>query len=174
MSDGQSVCQRSDAVLAAGRRSENSGGVFPSGVRMSAETSTVSTALSRDTGSDCTTCGIRVQVRPTFLPDRSDPALGRFTWSYRIVITNLGDRRAKLLRRHWKIVDGDGNRHEVEGEGVVGHQPELAPDHRFEYSSFCPLEYAWGTMEGDYTFEDEQGQEFRVQIGRFFLVSPHV
>lgn len=100
--------------------------------------------------------------------------MGRFIWSYRITISNLGDRRARLLRRRWLIVDGDGNRHEVEGDGVVGHQPDLGPNHRFEYSSFCPLEYPWGTMEGDYTFEDETGESFRVEVGRFFLVSPHV
>jgi ApaG protein len=142
---------------------------------MSIESSAVSTSLlTRDPGSDCTTRGIRVLVRPTFLPDRSDPAMGRFTWTYKVAIANLGDRRVQLRRRHWVIVDGDGNRHEVEGEGVVGHQPDLAPGHRFEYASFCPLEYPWGTMEGEYTFEDEHGEEFRVQVGRFFLVSPHV
>jgi ApaG protein len=82
-------------------------------------------------------------------------------------VTNMG-------RAHWMIVDGEGERKEVHGEGVVGHFPDLSPGEFFEYTSFCPLEYPWGTMEGTYEFVDENGEHFEAVIGRFFLVSPHV
>ena len=75
-----------------------------------------------------------------------------------------------LRRRHWTIVDGDGEKHEVEGEGVVGQQPALAPGERFEYQSFTPLMTHWGTMEGMFTFERDDASNFDARIARFFLV----
>jgi len=36
--------------------------------------------------------------------------------------------------------------------------------------SYCPLATAWGTMEGSYTFEREDGTRFQVRVARFFLV----
>ena len=70
------------------------------------------------------------------------------------------------------IVDADGVRHEVQGMGVVGHHPDLKPGERFEYSSFCPLNTSWGTMEGSYVMEREDGSVFDARIKRFFLVGP--
>jgi ApaG protein len=128
----------------------------------------------RDPGSDTLSSGVRVRVKPFFLASQSDPAKGQYAWGYRVRITNESGVRARLLRRHWVIVDGDGDRHDVIGDGVVGHQPLLAPGEHFEYTSHCPLHCPWGTMEGAYTFVDDAGTEFPVHVGRFFLVSPHV
>jgi ApaG protein len=85
------------------------------------------------------------------------------------VISNQGERRAKLKSRHWVILDADNNRQEVRGPGVVGKFPDLAPGESFEYCSGCPLATKWGTMEGSYVFQREDGSEFEVSIGRFFL-----
>jgi len=115
---------------------------------------------------------IEVGVRSRYLAEKSDPGSGRFVFGYRITIANRGRHAAKLLSRHWIIVDADGARHVVRGEGVVGRQPELEPGHEFVYSSFCPLGTAWGTMEGTYLFEREDGELFEVDIPRFFLTSP--
>ena len=62
-----------------------------------------------------------------------------------------------------------GVRKEVDGEGVVGQQPELEPGESFEYTSHVPLETSWGTMEGWYTFTDAQGHTSRATIARFVL-----
>ena len=133
------------------------------------------------------TNGVRVVVTPSYLADRSDPeglkqgaersASGRFVFGYRIRISNESDRTVQLLARHWIIVDADGERSEVKGDGVVGQQPMLAPGQSFEYSSFCPLSTPWGTMEGSYQFRNasttgQPGDSFVASIGRFFLVSP--
>jgi ApaG protein len=127
------------------------------------------------TGSDVTSEGVRVQVTPGFLPDHSDPAQDRFVFGYRIRITNQGDRRIKLVSRHWDIVDADGDKQTADGEGVVGQQPELAPGESFEYASHCQLQTPWGTMEGTYTFLQRSGEtpglQFAARIGRFYLVS---
>lgn len=122
-------------------------------------------------GSESVTRRVRVRVQPAYLPDHSRPSENRFVFGYRIRITNEGDVRIRLLSRHWVIVDGDGTRREIRGEGVVGQQPELAPGAFFEYSSYCPLEHAWGTMEGSYQMIDHLGERFEVRIERFYLVS---
>lgn len=121
-------------------------------------------------GSDAITRGIRVRVSPFFLPDHSDPRGKKWVFAYRVRVTNEGERRARLLTRRWLITDAEGVVREVEGEGVVGQQPDLSPGQSFEYSSFCPLQTPWGTMEGSYQFYDEAGDAFDVAIGRFYLV----
>lgn len=117
------------------------------------------------------TRGFRVDVRPQYLPEHSKPAEGKYVFGYHIRIENVGVERAKLLSRHWVIVDADGDRHDVTGEGVVGNQPDLGPGEHFEYSSFCPLETPWGTMEGSYRFRADSGEEFDVRVARFYLVA---
>jgi len=69
-------------------------------------------------------------------------------------------------------VDADGEKHEVRGEGVIGHQPDLAPGQAFEYTSYCPLPTPWGTMEGEYTMQDEHGDLFEAAIGGFIWSRP--
>jgi ApaG protein len=120
--------------------------------------------------SDKTTRGIRVQAAAQYMPDESDPQAGRFLYAYRIRIVNEGTQRARLRSRHWIILDADNRREEVRGAGVVGKQPDLAPGESFEYLSNCPLKTRWGTMEGSYTFERDDGTRFQTKIGRFFLV----
>ena len=129
-------------------------------------------AHSRNPGSVSITRGIRVAVAPSYDPEQSDPALSRYLFRYRISITNESPIHVKLLSRHWIIVDADGERHEVEGEGVIGRQPELAPGGSFIYASFCPLQTPWGTMEGMYTMRAQGGEVFDIEVGRFYLALP--
>lgn len=128
--------------------------------------------MTRPLGSDTTTKGIRVRITPAFLREQSDPELSKFVFAYRVQITNIGDRSVQLLSRYWLIVDADGESHEVAGEGVIGVQPELQPGDSHEYSSFCPLETRWGTMQGHYVFRttdrDGENETFNAEIGRFF------
>lgn len=120
--------------------------------------------------SDTITNGVRVRAAAQFVPELSDTERGSWVFSYRIHITNVGERTVKLRRRHWIILDANGEREDVKGSGVVGEYPELAPGESFEYVSRCPLDTRWGTMEGTYAFTDEHGEELSVEIGRFFLV----
>jgi len=123
-------------------------------------------------GSEKVTRSIRVRVEPRYLPERSDPGAGRYLFGYSVLVANEGAGKVRIRSRKWRIVDGDGHPHEVEGLGVVGRQPVIAPGDQFEYSSYCPLQTEWGTMEGTYTVEPEQGEAFEVEVGRFFLVAP--
>jgi ApaG protein len=124
---------------------------------------------TKSPNSDTVTDGIRIHASAQFLPDESDPDAPFYLFVYRIVIRNTGHRRAKLLSRHWIIKDSNNERHDVEGPGVVGEFPDLGPGESFQYVSSCPLRTHWGTMEGSYLFEREDGSQFQVKIGRFFL-----
>ena len=89
---------------------------------------------------------------------------------YRITITNEGDEPARLLSRHWIIIDAERRREDVRGPGIVGEFPRLEPGDSHSYMSRCPLVTPWGTMEGTYTFERDSGDRFEARIARFFLV----
>lgn len=122
--------------------------------------------------SQATTRGVEVTVQSSFVPERSQPALGRWFFAYRIRISNRGDVPVQLLNRHWVITDAHGNVEEVRGPGVVGEQPLLEPGEAFEYTSFCPLETPFGTMEGSYEMLTRDGETFWARIGRFTLSEP--
>jgi ApaG protein len=130
--------------------------------------------MHNNTTSDTLTQGIRVQVFPVYMTELSRPEENEFMFSYRVLITNEGDRWVKLLGRRWIIINADGDRQEVEGPGVVGYIPEFNPGESFEYSSSCPIDTSWGTMEGYYTFMYDDGNKFNAEIGRFYLVSAEV
>ncbi|MEX0907404.1 MAG: Co2+/Mg2+ efflux protein ApaG [Gemmatimonadota bacterium] len=115
---------------------------------------------------------IRITVRPSFAPEHSDPAEPRYVFVYRIRIENVGDRTAQLLWRHWYIHDALAGDSEVEGEGVIGEKPVLAPGDAHEYESFCVLRGPTGHMEGFYEFERPDGTRFRAEVPRFELRAP--
>lgn len=124
--------------------------------------------------SDTTTHGIRVGAAAFYLPRASKPDDGLYRFGYRIVIVNSSDQTVQLIDRHWDIIDGEGEMHTVDGEGVVGEQPVLAPGEAFKYESFAELPTPWGTMEGYYGVADETGEMLRVDIGRFYLTQESV
>lgn len=119
--------------------------------------------------SDVVTQGIRVKVAAQYLPEHSSPEKLLHAFAYRVRIRNEGDAVVTLRARRWVITDGDGDVEIVEGPGVVGEQPRLEPGDEHEYMSGCPLPTTWGTMEGTYTMEREDGTRFDAVVGRFFL-----
>ena len=138
---------------------EPEGGVYP--------------RLSGDIVSDTTTRGIRIEVESEYEPERSSPLESYFFFSYHVRISNLGEETAQLLSRVWIITDSDGEVQTVEGPGVVGETPVLAPGESFEYTSGAMLETAVGTMEGSYRMVRDDGREFSVPIPAFRLAVPH-
>ncbi len=113
--------------------------------------------------------GIRITVRPAFLPEQSRPSAGQWLFSYDIRIENVGAVAAHLLTRRWLIHDSVGEEVEVQGDGVVGLQPLLEPGGVHEYQSFCVLKSREGSMEGSYTFARPDGSRFAAEIPRFLL-----
>lgn len=122
--------------------------------------------------SDTTTNGIRVQVASFYVEERSDPDNGHYFFAYRVKISNVGSETAQLVSREWIITDADGNGEKVEGPGVVGAQPVLAPGESFEYTSFCPLPTPVGSMHGSYWMVRPGGEGFEARIAPFSLEVP--
>jgi len=120
------------------------------------------------------TRGVIVRVAVNYLPEQSEPARGRWFWAYHIRVENEGPMAVQLLTRHWIITDGRGARHSVEGEGVVGEQPLIAPGASFDYVSGCPLATPTGSMQGSYHMVGEDGSGFDVDIPKFALLAPAV
>ena len=123
--------------------------------------------------SDTTTRGIRVQVASFYDEEKSAPQESYYFFGYQVRISNVGTRTAQLLSREWIITDATGYQQRVEGPGVVGEQPVLAPGESFEYMSFCPLSTAVGTMHGSYRMQTASGRSFDALIGAFSLAAPH-
>ena len=119
------------------------------------------------------TDGVKVSVETTYQPEYSNPANEHFMFAYKIQIENLGDYSVQLLRRHWIIFDSSGEKREVEGEGVVGLQPVLAPGQHHEYVSGCNLKTDMGSMKGTYQMKRLVDNElFDVNIPEFILIAP--
>ncbi len=116
--------------------------------------------------------GIRVRVEPHYSLADSEPEDGTFVFAYHIELENESTVPVQLLFRHWKIHDSVGEDSEVEGEGVVGEQPELQPGGSHRYKSYCVLRSPAGYMEGYYTFVRPGGERFRVAVPRFHLTAP--
>jgi ApaG protein len=122
---------------------------------------------------EAVTRGIRIRVTPQFLEQESAPEEGRYLWAYTIDIHNESSDTVQLRSRHWRITDATGRRQEVEGPGVVGQTPVLAPGASFRYTSGCPLPTPSGIMEGSYQMTTAAGERFNVAIPAFSLDSPH-
>jgi ApaG protein len=122
--------------------------------------------------SDTTTRGIRIQVQSFYDEEQSSPPENYYFFGYKVTISNEGEEEAQLLSREWIITDGNGETQRVQGSGVVGEQPVLAPGEAFEYTSFCPLRTSVGSMHGAYFMRTGGGEMFRAEIAPFTLAVP--
>ena len=124
------------------------------------------------THSEAVTEGLRVSVEARYSAEHSDPGHSQWFFLYTIRLRNEGERTCQLLSRHWIIRNGTGKVEEVRGPGVVGEQPVLEPGDAFEYTSGCPLDTPFGSMEGTYQMVREDGSRFDAEIERFELRQP--
>jgi len=123
--------------------------------------------------SEAVTEGIRITVRTSYVPERSNPGSSYWFFAYEVTIANESDEPAQLLTRHWIITDGDGSVEEVVGDGVVGETPFLEPGEAFTYTSFCPLRTESGTMCGTYGMVRPDGRKFDAVIAPFTMSEPY-
>jgi ApaG protein len=119
--------------------------------------------------SEAVTNNVRVEVLSQYSQENSRPMQGEWVFEYTVRVTNLGTESVQLLSRHWIITDGTGVVREVEGPGVVGEQPVLAPEQSFQYSSWCPLTTPTGVMRGSYGMVRTNGEKFDIDIAPFAL-----
>jgi len=117
--------------------------------------------------------GVKISVETFYQSEYSNPINGEFMFAYKITIENNNDFSIKLLRRHWHIYDSNGSIREVEGEGVVGIQPVIAPTTSYQYISGCNLRSEMGKMQGTYLLENLNNKKtFNVTIPAFEMLAP--
>jgi ApaG protein len=115
---------------------------------------------------------VRVEAQAFYAPEHSDPAIDRYVFAYRIVISNESEDAVQLVRRHWYIEESLGKVREVEGPGVVGEQPVLDPGESHAYTSHAILESPSGAMRGTYEMHRPDGTVFHAEIPEFDLDMP--
>ena len=115
---------------------------------------------------------IRIKVTTNYLREQSSPDENRYVFSYTINIKNLGNNSAKLISRQWIITDSNGNIQEVNGDGVIGQQPNINSGEEFTYTSGTIIKTPVGTMEGRYFMEDINNKRFEALIAPFTLAVP--
>lgn len=114
-----------------------------------------------------------VSVQTAYLPAQSAPQIPQYMFAYRVRITNESSETVQLRRRLWLITDGYGHKRKVEGDGVVGQQPVLAPGETHEYISGCDFQTPIGQMRGYFYMQRLlDGTEFRVRIPTFVMAMP--
>jgi ApaG protein len=120
------------------------------------------------------TKGIIVGVEVEYLPHQSDTMLFNYVFMYSILIENKSNDIVKLMRRKWEILDSNGEKRIVNGEGVVGEQPVILPNEKYTYSSGCNLATDFGMMKGEYILKNitKDDVEFKVIIPEFTLITP--
>ena len=117
--------------------------------------------------------GVTVSVETFYQAAHSNVANNEYMFAYRISIDNSNSYPVRLLRRHWYIHDSIGNIKEVEGEGVIGVQPQINPSQSYQYISGCTLHTEIGKMYGTYLMENLYNKEqFHVIIPIFEMIVP--
>jgi len=107
-------------------------------ISLPAETPADEEALS----SSSTTSGpLTVQVASSYNTEQSDPPMRKHCFQYTIrIVNNSEENTVQLLSRRFEIQTvGSSKKDIVQGEGVTGRQPILAPGEVFEYTSTAPL-----------------------------------
>jgi len=117
---------------------------------------------------------VEVAVESAYLLDHSTPTAGRYVFAYTVTLRNVGTVSAQLLTRHWIITDANGKVQEVQGDGVVGEQPHLAPGEVFRYTSAALINTPVGSMHGSYRMRADDGSEFDAPIPPFGLAVPEL
>jgi ApaG protein len=117
--------------------------------------------------------GVKISVEQFYQPEYSNPLQREFMFAYRVTIENSNSFPVQLLRRHWFIQDSSAEQREVEGEGVIGAQPVIAPNEQYQYISGCNLKSEIGQMYGTYLMENVLTKvRFEVKIPVFQMEAP--
>ena len=91
---------------------------------------------------------------------------------YFISIRNDSDVKVTIRGRKWVVTNEHGRVTVVEGEGVVGKTPVLAPGEEFSYNSFHLLDTRTGEAEGRFFGTDENGRSIITKLSTFRMSVP--
>lgn len=119
------------------------------------------------------TNGIKIGVISRYEGISSQGLAINYIFSYFISIENQSKDPVQLLSRHWHIFDSLKKAEIVDGEGVIGEQPIIAPNNSFTYTSSCQLVSPIGSMQGYFNMINLSNLDhFKVIIPSFQLSLP--
>lgn len=118
---------------------------------------------------------IQIQTETYYVDEQSDPNEDRYVFAYTITIQNKGQQSVQLKSRYWLITDSNGKKVEVQGDGVIGQQPVIKPNGKFQYTSGAVVDTPVATMQGYYDMiEIESASPFKANIDVFRLAQPNI
>jgi ApaG protein len=106
-----------------------------------------------------------------YVPTLESPPDRPFPFVYFITIHNRSSETVSIRGRKWVVTDRQGSKVVVEGDGVVGQFPRLAPGEQFSYNSYHVIG-SDSVAEGAFLGVDESGQPFITRIPRFEMHIP--
>lgn len=116
---------------------------------------------------------VKITVKTSFNSKESKPLDRFFVFNYIITIENQSDQPLQLLKRHWLIVDANGEKTEVKGDGIVGKQPILMPNDKYAYQSHCIFKTPIGKMSGSYLMRNLlENEDYLIPINGFSFCLP--
>jgi ApaG protein len=116
--------------------------------------------------------GLRVTVdKVVHHRDANFPPETPHAFVYFLTISNVSQHTVQMLGRKWIIRSPDGSVEIIEGDGIVGQTPEIAPGGQFSYNSYHltggPL-----TAEGAFHGKTADGERIFVRIPLFTMTPP--
>lgn len=122
-----------------------------------------------------TTKGIKISVETQYEGSFFKSKDTCYVFNYKITIENTTDDTVQVLSRHWEIYDSLKNTEIVEGEGIIGETPIIAPGEKHTYKSGCILKSSLGSMQGYYNvLNHTHARLFKVTIPNFKLSADFV
>ena len=116
--------------------------------------------------------GLRVSVDEVeYVPTLDAPPDRPHPFVYFITIHNRSTETVFIRGRKWVVTDRQGCKIVVEGDGVVGQFPRLAPGEQFSYNSYHVIG-SDSAAEGAFLGVDEAGRPFITRIPRFEMHVP--
>ncbi len=105
-------------------------------------------------------------------PDVSTPPDRPHCFAYHISIHNDTEIHVTIKARKWVVTNERGEITAVEGDGVVGEHPTIAPGEKFSYNSYHLLDTNSAHAEGSYIGIDAKGRKVLTRIPRFEMIVP--
>src|SRR5262245_15361487 len=119
--------------------------------------------------------GLRVTVDQLLhQPDAQTPPDRPHCFVYFVSIRNDSTATVTIKGRKWVVKNARGEITAVEGDGVVGQFPTLAPGEKFSYNSYHLVDHPPAVAEGSYLGVDQNGRKVIVRIPSFTMELPSV
>lgn len=117
--------------------------------------------------------GFHVTVdRVDYQPDAATPPDRPYCFVYFITIHNETNLPITIKGRKWVVTNSSGEITAVEGDGVVGQFPKIAPGDSFSYNSYHLLDSRRAVAMGSYLGVDGVGRKVLARIPKFEMTVP--